>query len=115
MPTTINYGSEFIRINTDKKRIEYSTNDGRSWISRYTGSSAGEFIDLLAYGNEILAVTSKGVYYSTNEGRSWISRYTSSSAGEFYSLQNKGKELLATTSKGVYYSTNSGRSWIKRS
>lgn len=117
MPTTINYGSEIIRINIEKKRLEYSTNGGRTWSSRCTSSIAGDFIDLLAYGNELLAVTSKGVYYSTNGGRTWSSRYMPSvvNMGEFYSLQNNGKELLATTSKGLYYSTNNGRTWSKRS
>lgn len=115
MPKMISYGGEMIRINTEKSRIEYSTNGGRTWSPRYTGSSAGEFIDLLPYGDEILTITSKGIYYSTNEGRTWSSRYTGSSAGEFYSLQDNGKEILATTSKGLYYSTNSGRTWSKRS
>lgn len=115
MALMINYGDEMIRFNTEKNRLEYSTNGGKTWQSRYTGSNAGEFIDLLPYGDEILAITSKGIYYSTNEGRTWQSRYTGSSAGDFYSLQDNGKEILATTSKGLYYSTNSGRTWNKRS
>ena len=112
MPQLINYGKEMLRISP--KGIECSTNNGRSWITRYTGSSCGTFIDLLPYGNELLAVTSKGVYCSTNEGRSWISRYVGSSCGTFISLADGGRELMATTSKGLYCSTNSGRSWIKR-
>jgi ligand-binding sensor domain-containing protein len=114
MAQLINYGREMLRINTQKNAIEYSTNDGRSWISRYTGSSAGIFYDLLQFGNELLACTSKGIYYSTNEGRSWISRYTGSSVGTFQQLSADGHNLLAITSKGLYYSTNEGRSWIKR-
>lgn len=114
MAQLINYGREMLRINTQKNVIEYSTNDGRSWISRYTGSSAGIFYDLFQFGKELLACTSKGIYYSTNEGRSWISRYTGSSAGTFQQLSSDGRNLLATTSKGLYYSTNDGRSWIKR-
>jgi len=74
MAQLINYGREMLRINTQKNAIEYSTNDGRSWISRYTGSSAGIFYDLLPDGRNLLATTSKGLYYSTNEGRSWIKR-----------------------------------------
>lgn len=112
MPQLINYGKEMLKISP--KGIEYSTNSGRSWITRYTGSSCGTFIDLLPYGSELLAITSKGIYYSTNEGRSWISRYTGSSCGVFQNLADGGKELLANTNKGLYYSTNSGRSWIKR-
>jgi hypothetical protein len=114
MPQMIMLGSEMIRINPAKNTIEYSTSQGRSWSSRYTSSSCGEFIDLLPYGNELLAVTSKGIYYSTSQGRSWSSRYTSSTCGEFQCLMDGGRELLAQTSKGLYYSTSSGRSWSKR-
>lgn len=114
MPQLISYGRELLRIGPGNK-IEYSTNDGRSWFSRFTGSSVGTFRDLLPYGKELLAVTNKGIYYSTNEGRSWFTRYTGSSAGEFLSLVDGGKELLANTSKGLFYSTNEGRSWFKRS
>jgi len=114
MPQMISYGSEMIRINPAKNTIEYSTNSGRSWTSRYLSSSCGTFIDLLPYGNELLAITNKGVYYSTSQGRSWASRYISSSCGSFNTLIDGGKELLAQTSKGLYYSTNSGRSWTKR-
>lgn len=114
MAQLINYGREMLRINTQKHTIEYSTNDGRSWNSRYTSSSAGIFYDLFQFGSELLACTSKGIYYSTNEGRSWNSRYTGSSAGTFQQLSTDGHYLLATTSKGLYYSSNEGRSWNKR-
>ncbi|MCQ2218675.1 MAG: hypothetical protein MJZ33_09385 [Paludibacteraceae bacterium] len=114
MPQMITCGSEMIRINTAKNTIEYSTSQGRSWSTRYTGSSAGTFKDLLLYGNELLAVTSKGVYYSTSQGRSWSSRYIGSSCGEFQTLQDGGRELLAITEKGLYYSTSQGRSWSFR-
>lgn len=114
MPQMIMLGSEMIRINPAKKTIEYSTSQGRSWSTRYSSSSCGEFIDLLPYGNELLAVTNKGIYYSTSQGRSWSSRYTSSSCGEFQCLMDGGRELLAQTSKGLYYSTSQGRSWSRR-
>ena len=113
MPGMITYGSEMIRIGV-KNRIDRSTNGGTSLSSLYTGSSCGEFRDLLPYGNELLAVTSKGVYVSKNAGLSWSSRCTSSSYGEFLSLADSGKELLATTSKGLYRSTNGGLSWSKK-
>lgn len=115
MPQMINYGKEMLRINTAKNTIEYSTSNGRSWMTRYSGSSCGTFVDLLPYGNELLAATSKGIYYSTSDGRSWMTRYTGSSCGTFSSLMDGGNELLAQTSKGLYYSTSSGRSWMRRS
>jgi hypothetical protein len=75
MGQMIQRGKELIRINpSNKQKIEYSTNDGRSWISRYSGSSCGDFNDLNDNGKEILGMTSKGLYYSTNDGRSWIKR-----------------------------------------
>ena len=82
-------------------------------MMRYSGN-VGEFIDLLPYQNELIAITTKGVYYSTNGGRTWMVRYSGTSCGQFLSLMNNGKELLAQTDKGLYYSTNSGRTWMKR-
>uniref|UniRef100_UPI00404A5D34 hypothetical protein n=1 Tax=Flavobacterium sp. TaxID=239 RepID=UPI00404A5D34 len=71
----IKKGKEFIRINPKQaNKIEYSTNDGRSWISRYSGTIPGDFLDLTDNGKEILAQTSKGLFYSKNDGRSWIKR-----------------------------------------
>ena len=110
----ITLGNEMIRINSAKNSIEYSTNGGRFWVSRCTSSSYGTFVVLLPYGNELLAITSKGIYASTNKGSFWISRCTSTSYGTFQSLMDGGRELLAETSKGLYYSTNRGSFWIKR-
>jgi hypothetical protein len=71
----ITKGKELIRIcPTNKQKIEYSTSDGRSWNTRYSGSSCGDFNDLTDNGKEILASTSKGLYYSTSDGRSWNKR-----------------------------------------
>ncbi len=75
MAQMIQRGKELIRINpSNKQKLEYSTNDGRTWISRYSGSSYGFFNELTDNGKEILAHTSKGLYYSTNDGRTWIKR-----------------------------------------
>ena len=68
-------GKELIRINpSNKQKIEYSTNNGVTWHSRYTGSSNGDFGELNDNGNEILAITSKGLFYSTNNGVTWHKR-----------------------------------------
>ena len=107
--------NEIVRINPQKaNQIDYSTNGGRTWMSRYSGTSSGEFIDMVIYNGELIAITSKGVYYSTNSGRTWINRYSGTSCGKFLSLMDNGNELLAQTEKGLYYSTNCGRTWIKR-
>lgn len=51
MPQLITYGNELIRINPANNRIEYSTNRGVSWISRYSGKSYGTFRDLVLHPN----------------------------------------------------------------
>ena len=115
MPQLINLGSELVRINTAANRIECSQNGGCGWVTRCANASYGTLVDLLAYGGELLACTSKGLYVSTNQGRSFAPRFTdASSCGEFVSLHDGGGELLANTSKGLYYSRNSGRSWVRR-
>ena len=114
MPQIVNLGRELLRINVQKNSVEYSQNGGRSWVTRCSNASYGTFRDLLIYGNELLACTSKGVYVSTNEGRSFAPRCTNSSYGEFLNLQESGSELLANTTKGLYYSRNGGRSWVRR-
>lgn len=68
-------GKELIRINpSNRHKIEYSTNSGRSWVLRHSGTFCGEFNELTDNGKEILGMTSKGLYYSTNEGRTWVKR-----------------------------------------
>lgn len=76
MPIMINRGKEMLRISPkDSRKIEYSITQGRTWISRYSGSSStGNFIDLMDAGNEILGTTDKGLFYSITEGRTWILR-----------------------------------------
>ncbi|MCR4565360.1 MAG: hypothetical protein K5651_04625 [Bacteroidales bacterium] len=115
MPQLIPYGSEMIRINTANNKIEYSTNRGASWSTRYSGSSCGTFRDMIEYGGKLIALTDRGIYYSTNKGASWSSRYTGSAAQTFVSLMDSGREILASTSDGhLYYSTNEGASWSRR-
>ncbi|MFH7002103.1 beta propeller repeat protein [Flavobacterium bizetiae] len=75
MSQMITKDNELIRINPDSSnKIEYSTTGGRSWRERYSGSSYGNFQDLIDNGKEILATTSKSLYYSTTNGRSWHKR-----------------------------------------
>ena len=76
MSTMISYEKELIRISPkDSKKIEVSTNDGRTWNSRYGGSTIqGNFQDLTDNGKEILATTEKGLFVSKNAGRTWNKR-----------------------------------------
>ena len=34
MPQIVNLGKELVRINTQKNTVEYSQNEGRSWVKR---------------------------------------------------------------------------------
>ena len=84
-------------------------------INPSNNTSYGTFRDLLAYGREILAATSRGLYVSTNAGRSFSPRCVDTvSYGDFLNLQDEGDTLLANTTKGLYYSNNGGRSWVRR-
>ncbi len=75
MGQMISWKKELIRINpSNKQKLEYSTNNGTSWIVRFQGGAYGDFNDLIDNGKEILGSTTKGLYYSTNDGRSWIKR-----------------------------------------
>ena len=114
MAQMIQRGRELVRINFQKNTIEYSSDGGRNWNRRCTCSSYGTFKDLLDYGSELLACTSKGIYYSKDEGRNWNSRCTSSSYGTFMQLMSDGSNVLANTSKGLYYSKDGGRNWHRR-
>ena len=114
MAQMIQRGRELIRINIQKNTIEYSIDGGRNWNRRCTSSSYGSFKDLLDFGSELLACTSKGIYYSKDDGRNWHSRSTSSAYGTFMQLMSDGSNVLATTSKGLYYSKDGGRNWYRR-
>lgn len=122
MPQIIKIGGgffsrgEMLRINPARNTIEVSTNEGRSWAPRcYSGTSYGTFVDLLPFGREILAATSKGVYVSTNGARSFSPRCTNTSSyGDFINLQADGDTLYANTTRGLYYSRNGGRGWVRR-
>ena len=75
MPQMIKYGDELIRISPkDNKKIEFSRNNGMTWITRCANSSVGGFLDLMDNGTELLATTQKGLYFSRNKGLSWILR-----------------------------------------
>lgn len=114
MAQLIQRGRELLRINTQKNQIQYSTDSGRNWMIRYTGTYSGPFVDLFDFGKEIIACTSKGLFGSKDEGRNWQTRYTGSYCGTFQQLASDGKNILATTSKGLFISRDGGRNWNKR-
>ena len=72
MPQLVSLGKELLRVTA--RGVEYSINNGRSWMTRYTGTSCGTFLSLADGGNQLFATTSKGLYYSINNGRSWMKR-----------------------------------------
>ena len=76
MPQLIVKDGEMIRISPkNKRRLEVSTNNGGSWMTRCAGAAnTGEFLDLVDNGTELIATTENGLFSSTNNGESWIRR-----------------------------------------
>ena len=78
MGTMLNLGKELLRIDpNDSRKLQYSRNGGRGWMTRYPGhSSTGDFQDLADNGNEILATTSRGLFYAKKStgGSAWTRR-----------------------------------------
>ena len=115
MPSIISFGPKLIRINHSKNSIEQSFTRGQTWTNKHSGSLCGTFIDLVAYGNEIIALTDNGIYYSATEGSTWISRCTSPIVKTFTCIQDGGGELIGMTADGhIYASETKGATWIKR-
>ena len=115
MPQLITFGTELIRVNPATSRIEYSTNSGRTWNSRYSGTGCGAFRDLTVSGDKLIALTDRGIYASSNRGFTWASRNTGNVVKDFVAIQSSGRELLAQTSSGhLFYSTNDGLTWNRR-
>ena len=76
MPQLIVKDGEMIRISPkNKRRLEVSTNNGGSWMTRCVGAAnTGEFLDLVVNGTELIATTENGLFFSSNNGESWIRR-----------------------------------------
>ncbi len=75
MSHLIQHGRELIRISPrDARKLEFSVNGGRVWLTRCISTIYGKFLDLNDSGNEILAQTEKGLYASRNDGRTWLRR-----------------------------------------
>ena len=54
---------------SDSKKIEYSTNQGRLWVTRFPGSpQRRKLCGPYGFGAEILGTTDKGLFYSPNDG-----------------------------------------------
>lgn len=71
----INRGGELIRISPkDPDKLEYSTNGGRNWATRFAGKLVGKIVDIFDKGGEIHITTDKGEFSSNNGGRNWLRR-----------------------------------------
>ena len=115
MPQLVTLGSELIRINPSNGHIEYSTSGGRTWMTRYSGSGNGRFLDLLPYAGKLLALTEKGIYCSSSAGRSWLIKSSTSIVRSFVALQDGGKEIIGMTADGhIYASSSEGATWLRR-
>ena len=71
----VNFDGKLFRIsNSNSRRIEYSINNGYTWIPSYIDyGTTGSFESLLDNGNEMLAQTEKGLCYTT-DGFHWLRR-----------------------------------------
>ena len=115
MPQMVSYGDELIRINYSNNHIEFSHNNGRTWMRRSSNVTQGTFRDLLVYEGSLFACTDKGVFESTNDGVSWQRKSSSDASKSLETLQDGGDELLGISEDGtLYFSHNSGVTWIKR-
>ena len=115
MPSIVSLAGKLIRINFESNRIELSKDRGRTWISRFSGTFCGKFVELVAFGDEIFALTDKGIFSSSNEGLAWRQRCASSIAKSLTSLQDGGGELIGMTRDGhIYASKDKGASWVRR-
>lgn len=115
MPSIVSFAGKLIRINFDSNRIELSKDRGRTWISRFSGTFCGKFVELVAFGDEIFALTDKGVFSSSDEGLTWRQRCINSIAKSLTSLQDGGGELIGMSRDGhIYASRDKGASWARR-
>ena len=115
MPQMISNGDELIRINFSNNHIEFSHNNGRTWLKRSSNVTQGTFKDLLEYDGCIYACTDKGVFVSTNDGVSWQRKSSSDVAKSLEALQDVGDELLGISEDGhLFFSPNGGVTWMKR-
>jgi hypothetical protein len=115
MPGIVTFGGKLIRINFESNKIELSKDRGRTWINRFGGSFYGRLVELVAFGDEIFALTDKRVFSSSNEGLTWRQRCINSIAKSLTSLQDGGGELIGMTRDGhVYASRDKGTSWARR-
>lgn len=115
MPSIVTLGDKLIRINFDSNRIELSKDRGRTWINRFRGTFCGKFVELVAFGDEIFALTEKGVFSSSDEGLTWKVRCMNSIAKSLTSIQDGGGELIGMTGDGhIYLSKDKGATWARR-
>lgn len=72
MSTIVTHKGILVKINTERKIVEHSKNNGISWVQKSIFKNYGDLISLIDLGNELLLETTKGTYHSRNEGISWV-------------------------------------------
>jgi hypothetical protein len=95
--------------------IQFTTNNGNSWIISNIGFNNFYSNSIAAYGNSIYSCGyQQGLAVSSNDGIVWqsvandlIDRYTSDVAS------NNNCVLVSTRYKGMVKSTNNGNNWIQ--
>lgn len=103
IPQVLAREKELLRINPKNPHlIEYSTDGGICWESRYCGSGCGEFYSLKSDVNGIIAQTSEGVFHSY-AGVSW-----SKSSGSKSASNASGKRSSSGNASGKRRASGSG-------
>ncbi|MDR3048341.1 MAG: hypothetical protein LBV16_00625 [Elusimicrobiota bacterium] len=106
----VKFGKELLRIDpTNKQNLQYSTDDGKSWNTRFYSSSYGNFRALLSYKYYVFLVAGGGVYRSSDHGISWDECEVVSKV-EF----REWLRIDPTNEQNLQYSTNDGESWETR-
>ncbi|MBW8889681.1 MAG: hypothetical protein JF616_18140 [Fibrobacteres bacterium] len=91
---------------------------GRGYVWRHSGKDSvlafdfrGNFRNLVATSNGILAVTRGGISFFSADGRNWNPITEGTRAADIRGLAANGSMLAAQTSLGLYLSRDRGRQW----
>ena len=98
------------------KGIYLSTDEGSSWVKRFTGIEAlPPYAYCFTSGNGIVfsGVSNGGLYSTTDNGLDWYHSNNGIYANSiFYCLTNYNNVLMAGGNYGVYLSSDYGTSWV---
>ncbi len=106
--------SRQIFLGEDFDGIQFSSDNGRTWVFANNGMNGGSVYSIAVFGTSIIAGTYRGIYLSTDNGKSWIPK--NQIFGNFEppvvrSILKNGSNIIAVTDDWVVVSPDNGRSW----